>query len=217
MIRGTFLLIAVGMLRVWVSGPVEHPSVEPPPDELEVLLTASERAVSEQEERKRRLRSGETLDPNRASEIQLDRLPGVGPALAREIVDFREREGPFRQPSDLLAVHGFGPVALTRLTPLLDFSRGPPVGSAGPKPRRAARTLSQPTARAREKLALNSATAEELESVPGIGPVIAQRIVEFRRVQGRFLTLEDLLEVPGIGPRTLSRIRAYFRVRGRIP
>jgi competence protein ComEC len=53
---------------------------------------------------------------------------------------------------------------------------------------------------------LNSAGEAELEGLPGIGPVKAAAIVEFREAYGPFLSLDDLLEVPGIGPSTLERI-----------
>lgn len=53
------------------------------------------------------------------------------------------------------------------------------------------------------RVSLNSASLAELDSLPGIGPVIAERIV-----QGRpYATVEELLEVPGIGPATLERLR----------
>ncbi len=59
----------------------------------------------------------------------------------------------------------------------------------------------------------NTASAAELEALPGIGPVLARRIVEYRRAHGRFERLEDLLEVQGIGPRMLERLRPLLRLR----
>ncbi|MDR7465060.1 MAG: helix-hairpin-helix domain-containing protein [Armatimonadota bacterium] len=59
----------------------------------------------------------------------------------------------------------------------------------------------------------NTASAAELEALPGIGPVLARRIVEHRRAHGRFERLEDLLEVEGIGPRMLERLRPLLRLR----
>jgi competence ComEA-like helix-hairpin-helix protein len=56
-------------------------------------------------------------------------------------------------------------------------------------------------------LDLNGATAQELEALPGIGPVLAQRIVDDRLHSGRFATPEDLLRVRGVGPRLLERLR----------
>jgi competence protein ComEA len=54
---------------------------------------------------------------------------------------------------------------------------------------------------------LNRATAEELESLPGIGPKIAQRVVEYRQTRGEFRRPEDLLNVPGIGEKKLAALR----------
>jgi competence protein ComEA len=54
---------------------------------------------------------------------------------------------------------------------------------------------------------LNSASASDLESLPGVGPVLADRIVAFRTERGPFLTVEDLLDVPGIGESKLASMR----------
>ena len=56
----------------------------------------------------------------------------------------------------------------------------------------------------------NTAEWPELIQLPGIGPTLAQRIVESRRTDGPFLDHEDLLRVRGIGPRTLERIRPHL-------
>jgi competence ComEA-like helix-hairpin-helix protein len=58
------------------------------------------------------------------------------------------------------------------------------------------------------KVALNQASAEELDGLPGIGPAKAAAILELRSQSGgRFSALEDLLQVKGIGPATLERMR----------
>lgn len=56
-------------------------------------------------------------------------------------------------------------------------------------------------------LDINLATAEEFETLPEIGPVIAQRIVEYRQANGPFTTLEAIQNVDGIGPVTFERIK----------
>ena len=54
---------------------------------------------------------------------------------------------------------------------------------------------------------INTATAEELETVTGIGPVLAQRIIDWRTANGPFTSPEDLLQVSGIGQTTLDGLR----------
>lgn len=65
-----------------------------------------------------------------------------------------------------------------------------------------------------EKININRASAEELEALPGIGPVLAARIVAYREEHGPFRSVEDLLRIPGIGPATLERIREMITVDG---
>ncbi|MBM3327508.1 MAG: hypothetical protein FJY65_11150 [Calditrichaeota bacterium] len=56
-------------------------------------------------------------------------------------------------------------------------------------------------------LDLNRATQAELETLPGIGPVKASRIVEYRRQRGKIENLNELLDIEDIGPKTLERLR----------
>ena len=58
-----------------------------------------------------------------------------------------------------------------------------------------------------KKINLNTATLEELDSLPGIGPVIAQRVIDYRQTVGPFQSVDDLLHVKGIGPALLEKIR----------
>lgn len=63
-----------------------------------------------------------------------------------------------------------------------------------------------------EPLDINTANLEELETLTGIGPVLAQRIIDWREENGPFRTVEDLLEVKGIGPATLEKFRDQVTV-----
>ena len=56
-------------------------------------------------------------------------------------------------------------------------------------------------------VSLNSATLEELDSLPGIGPALAQQIVSYRETKGPFTSIDQLGEVPGIGPSKLEQLR----------
>ena len=61
-------------------------------------------------------------------------------------------------------------------------------------------------------LNINRATAKELDKLPGIGPVIAGRIIEFRKVNGAFQSIDDLRKVQGIGASTLEKFKSKIRV-----
>lgn len=56
-------------------------------------------------------------------------------------------------------------------------------------------------------VSLNTATAEHLDSLPGIGPATAQQIIAYREAQGPFTSVDQLTEVPGIGPVKLEQLR----------
>jgi competence protein ComEA len=60
---------------------------------------------------------------------------------------------------------------------------------------------------------LNSADATELERLPGVGPVLAARIVDYREEHGPFGEIEGLLDVPGIGEAKLASIRDFVTIR----
>ena len=65
---------------------------------------------------------------------------------------------------------------------------------------------------ARETVELNTATAAELRTLPGVGERTAERIIEYREEHGGFEKIEDLMNVRGIGERTFLRLRPLIRV-----
>jgi len=80
----------------------------------------------------------------------------------------------------------------------------PPAGAAGALPD----SQATPAARAgAARVDLNQATTSELDALPGIGPVLAGRIVSHRVEHGPYRAVDDLLDVPGIGPTLLERLR----------
>ncbi len=63
------------------------------------------------------------------------------------------------------------------------------------------------------KVNINTAGLAELDSLPGIGPGYAQRIIEYRQTHGPFSSIEEIQNVPGIGPATFARIRDLITVQ----
>lgn len=62
-------------------------------------------------------------------------------------------------------------------------------------------------------LNLNTATPQQLEALPGIGPVLAKRIVDFRQRKGGFRKVEELLAIPGISEAKWKALREHLTVR----
>ena|GEM_PF-1753258 len=84
------------------------------------------------------------------------------------------------------------------------------------QPRTGASPTRSPSSRA-GPLNLNTANAETLQALPGIGPALAERIVAYRLEHGPFQTVQDLLQVPGIGPKRWERMRHAIRVTAEEP
>jgi competence protein ComEA len=63
-----------------------------------------------------------------------------------------------------------------------------------------------------EVINLNTATVQQLDTLPGIGPVTAAAIVAWREANGKFTSVDQLAEVDGIGPARLDKLRALVRV-----
>lgn len=208
--RAIVLLLLLGVIgqgvRWWAGRPGEPPG--------QVALMPAERRASPTAHRDsalaaaRPLAPGETLDPDQATVGQLLRLPRVGPALARAIVADREAKGPFLDAQALDRVAGIGPKLLEALRPYLAFSGGVVGGGSGTAAREPCGL-----AGAGCRLDLNTATAGELESLPGIGPALAGRIVSYRESHGDFADIGGLRAVPGIGSRLLERLTPLLTVR----
>ncbi|MBI3932760.1 MAG: helix-hairpin-helix domain-containing protein [Acidobacteria bacterium] len=62
------------------------------------------------------------------------------------------------------------------------------------------------------KVNLNTATAEQLEVLPGVGPKLAARIVEYRQKSGAFKSAQELMNVKGIGEKSFGKLEGYLTV-----
>lgn len=166
------------------------------------------------------------IDLNRAERTDLEQVPGLGPALAREITDHRHRYGPFSSVEELRRVKGVGPVTLDKVrtyltvtattfppTPAtpepLVLERRPSPAPVAPYPRKGG---SGGKVQAGDPpINVNTASADELMRLPGVGPVTAQNIIAARTAKP-FTSVADLDRAKGIGPKTLDKIRPFVVV-----
>ncbi|GEM_PF-122034 len=128
------------------------------------------------------------LDLNTAGRADLLLLPGIGGATADRIAALRDSLGGLGSLNDLLAVPGITQRDLERIAPYTVQELRPAVSA----PR---------------VVDINTATAEELCTLPGIGPGTARGIIDHRTQHGPFRSVDALADVPGIGRARLERIR----------
>ena len=190
-------LLGLAVLGQGVRLALDRPG---PPGEAFLLPAAKSRTVAAHRDTSadagRELRKGETIDPDRATARELDRLPRVGMRLAKEIVADREIRGPFGSAEGLLRVDGIGPAAVRRLEPFLRFHAPRLEGPAS-----------------REPPNLNTMTLADLERLPGVGPSRARSILAYRDRNGPFADPRELDRVPGVGPKLAARLSNLVVIR----
>ena len=219
--RAVLLLLGLAVagqgVRTWLGRP------DDPPGQVTLLPADTTGALARQRARSaqvgRPLAPGERIDLDRAPADEIARLPRVGLTLAKTILADRAAHGPFGSLQGLDRVAGVGPGLLAAIGDRVAFSGGTdgqtdrgtavtmptlPLGTAGmvdPSVRLSVRPSDSPT------INLNSADSAAFETLPGIGPFMAARIVAFRQKHGPFTTVQDLTKVGGIGPATLAKVR----------
>lgn len=133
------------------------------------------------------------LDLNIASSRDFEALKGIGPVKASAIVAYREAHGGFRYVEDLLEVSGIGEKTLEGIKDWVHVGNTDSFSSSIPE---------------RDgKIHINLASEKDLLRLPGIGPVKAASIMDYRNTYGPFTSIDQLMEVRGIGPVTLEDIR----------
>ncbi|AFG35983.1 competence protein ComEA-like protein with helix-hairpin-helix repeat region [Fervidobacterium pennivorans DSM 9078] len=166
------------------------------------------------------------IELNTASIEELQTLPGIGPAKAQAIIEYR-KEHPFTKPEDLMNVPGIGQKTYEKLKERIKVENlGVQVQNNTVQH---VTTLEkenkdesieqknnelQPTqvSLSNEKININTASLEELEKLPGIGPSKAQAIIDYRTNNGPFKSIEEIKNVKGIGEKTFEKLKDLITV-----
>jgi len=142
------------------------------------------------------------FDPNSADEQTLLSL-GLPKRTVRSIINFREKGGKFRLKSDLAKVYTLDEADYTRLSTFIqlpDSLERKTFAERKPREREAPAALD-----------INSASAEDFQKLPGIGPSFAERIVKYRKSLGGFFKTEQVAEVFGLPDSTFQKISPNLR------
>lgn len=206
--RMLLLLLGLGVagqgVRYWVTRPGQAPGAV---QLLAGLAPGSPTAHRDSTmQQARPLAPGEQINIDSAPAGEIARLPRLGPRLAKTIVADRGERGAFGSLTALDRVPGVGPGMLKVLAPHLRFAPSPaPQGLA-------AVPVGSP-AREGAALNLNSATPDELDGLPGIGPAKARAIIEYRETHGSFQDVDELGQVPGMSASLVKRLgdRIYVK------
>ena len=144
------------------------------------------------------------VNVNTASESELESLPGIGPAKAAAIMKYRDDNGPFSTVEQLDNVPGIGPATMANLRPLISVGDG--LASASSADVRSPATQVSADDRT-PRVNINTASAGQLEELPGIGATKAAAIVSYRDRTGPFASCDALDAVEGIGPATVAAVQ----------
>ena len=217
------------------SGTAERGAALPPETAPSTKTTASDSAASAPTEtatasQTAALSVSYPLNLNTATFEELCTLPGIGEVLARAILEYRTQNGAFYNLRQMLEVPGIGEKRFEAIAGLLYIETksslpaetAPPTetqtsDSAAPAPSEPAIAAATTTLSVTYPLNLNTATFEELCTLPGIGEVMARAILEYRTQNGAFYNRRQLLNVPGIGEQRLEAIADLVYIENEQP
>ena len=101
---------------------------------------------------------------------------------------------------------------MTRMVMVMMLALGLSVATAAAQTANSRRTSAAPQTTATAPVNLNTASATQLEALPGIGKAMAERIVEYRQKNGAFKKAEDLMNVRGIGEKNFLKLKPLITV-----
>lgn len=149
------------------------------------------------------------IDINMADAASWASLPGIGETLSQRIVKFRDMRGGFDSIADLESVYGLSTAVITDIEHHLFVN---PLSVPRRTQRRRTFTSRSASTKKFREVDINQADAAEFATLPGIGAVLSERIVKYRKKIGGFKQANDLAQVYNLPPETLSALQPYIKV-----
>lgn len=149
------------------------------------------------------------FDPNTISLDSLRQL-GLPPQVAQTLINYRRAGGVFRRPGDLGKVYGMTTPHLERLLPYVELP-APPADSAGSRWAAPDSLPAFPAPDPPTVVDINRADAAAWAQLPGIGPVLSDRIIRFRERLGGFVAITQVAETYGLADSVFQAIRPRLR------
>ena len=147
------------------------------------------------------------FDPNTLNEQGFKQL-GLNDKVIHTIINYRNKGGYFKTPQDLKKIYGLSNADAEKLIPYIKIAA---IKNDNKKDEK--QSINKPMASNTNyyhTININSATAEEWKTLPGIGDIIANRIVKFRNSMGGFKSADDVKKTYGLSDSTFNLIRPYL-------
>lgn len=222
----SIVFVMAFLLSLYGCGKKEE-LVEPMTDSAEETTTATDAGSEESGAAEESAgEAGEKVNINTADAAALSTVPGIGDKMAEAIVAYREEKGNFKSIEDMRGnIKGVGEKTFEKMKDHITVEGGVAHGAAAvseggveeksgeekTEGRRHRTSKKEPPA---GKVNLNTASAEELATIPGIGPKMAEAILEYRKTKGNFKSVEELKgNVKGIGEKKFEKMKPYLTVK----
>jgi len=145
------------------------------------------------------------VELNSSEKSVLEAIPGVGPALASRIIEYREKNDGFKTRCEIRKVSGVGPRMYEKIKDKIHVACDETPDADDPE------TAAAVTDPQKPKIDINLASVENFAAVKGVGGKLGKKIIEFREKQGGRITgLSELSKVGGIGVKRMKAISDNF-------
>ena len=146
------------------------------------------------------------FDPNTLNEQEFRQL-GLSDKIIRTIINYRSKGGYFKTPQDIKKIYGLSPKQAEDLIPYIKIT--PALSSSNVKNDKKA--VQPVTANNNyHTININTATAEEWKTLPGIGDILGNRIIKFRSSMGGFKSIDDVKKTYGLSDSIFKLIQPYL-------